>query len=196
MDHPTLLFPVGHLLGSIYYGPTEDSVRFIVRIGLADVDLTAEEYVVWTYAHGVPGEVDDTAWTRRATEDAARTATLADPATACEQLLSKGLLQEVRTGTGDVARFAGAHQLHPLLPGLGNSLTEPAAYGIGTPDDPAVLVTLSTYQLWSHAHLEPSLWQACARSAEDDPGEIADGFLRVLHGLLAVNAAYLDVVTS
>ena len=195
---PRLLLPIGHLLGSICYGDSADSVRFTVRVGWRDVDLSLPEFVVWSSAHGVPDQVGEQPWTADDTYRAARDTGVEDVSAAMEQLLSKELLAEVGLGTADVPRFAAGHQVFPLQLGLGNSVEDPSAFRIGLPAGAAVTVTLPVYSLWSRAHLQDSLLTACTQLAPTGPAgtdaaAVAGGFLRVAHTLLSVHGLYFDI---
>jgi hypothetical protein len=195
-----VLIPIGHLLGSICYGDTPESIRFDVRIGSSDIDLSLPEFIMWSSAHGAPEVVREQAWTTEAAQRAAADAGVDDVASATEQLLSKGLLREVALGTDDVLRFAAEHQVFPLLLGLGNTLEDPTGFRIGTSAAAAAVVSLPVYSIWSRAHLEASLLAACTLLAstqlEHGAAEIVDGFLRVAHNVLAVNGLYFDLVNG
>ena len=196
MEPTRILIPIGHLLGSICYGDTPESIRYGVRVGSLDVDLSLPEFVVWSSAHGVPEVVREQPWTLAETRQAAEEAGVADGSEVAEHLLSTGLLREVELGTDDVKRFAAEHRVFPLLLGLGNTLEDPAGFRIGTSEDVASVVSLPVYVLWSRAHLEPSLLAACTplASAELEPAGVAERFLRVAHNVLAVNGMYFDTV--
>lgn len=196
MESTRILFPIGHMLGSICDPENPEFIRYGVRVGAVEFDLSLPEFVVWSSAHGVPEVVREQPWTLAETRRAAGEAGVGDGAEVAEHLLSMGLLREVELGTDDVKRFAAEHRVFPLLLGLGNTQEDPAGFRIGTSEDVASVVSLPVYVLWSRAHLEPSLLAACTplASAELEPAGVAERFLRVAHNVLAVSGMYFDPV--
>ncbi len=196
-----VLLPIGHLLGSICYGEDAASAAYTVRRGRDDLPLPNPEFIVWMLAHGLPDRLE-LPWTVGAVRAAAAEAGVEDPGGVIDRLVDRGLLAAVAVGTDEVRMFSATHQAHPLLLGIGNTPDDLGMFRVGTVDSVAVTLSLSAYVLWSRAYLEENLLAACASLADDlpaaatgeDPVELADGFLRIAHHILAVNGMYLDVV--
>src|ERR1044072_4053742 len=116
-----LVFPIGHLLGSLCLDAAPDSAVYHVRLGWRDVGLTVAEFMVWSLAHGMPERLDRP-WTVQAVVDAAAEA--GDVSSVVEELIAKGLLAAVAPGTDEVREFASTHRVFPLVLGLGNTADE------------------------------------------------------------------------
>jgi hypothetical protein len=205
-ETPAVLVPIGHGRGPFHPEPGKAPEVYTVRIGWGIATLNAEEYTVWSIAHGTLPETAEEPWTREKVQSlAVDEAEIADPAPIVDRLLEMGLLQEVRAD-GEAGRsFAESHRLLPLMVGLGNDDEQPWIFKIGLPNLPVVGVPDSLYELWSRAHLEDTLWTGCrvladinreagATDDEDiDPAMILGACLTSLHSLLAASGAYVDV---
>ena len=194
-----LLVPVGHGLGAFHTGDGETPAVQQVRRGVEVVELTDQEFLVWTLAHGL---VDDRGQPVPSTE-ATDLEYAGDPATV-RSLVDRGLLAEVVPGTPGSVAFASAHRLLPLALGLGNSEEKQWLFAAGLLHQPLVLMSGGMYDLWQWAHLSPNLWLACQELAlvaeqagltdpgQTDPEQVLSGALTALHQLLATRVACLD----
>jgi len=201
-----LVFPVGHYMGPFYPGKDAPLKHHIVRVGWDTPKLPDDDHLgVWALAHGLSTRIDTTPWTRRAVEDAAREAGMADPARIYDSLLERGVIVEVH----DALEFAQRYRMQSLMVGLGNTPDDPLQSGIGLPGvTPAVMVPLKTYQLWQWGHLGNSLWLACQLLAEvgreaspespqeSDPEYVLQRAIGALRTLIAHNVAYLDTART
>lgn len=194
-----VLFPVGHSLGAFHPGDGETPPVQQVRLGPEIVELSDQEFLVWTLAHGL---VDEQGLPVPGT-----TATVleyADEPGILESLVDRGLLAEVLPGSAESVDFASTHRLLPLAMGLGNDPAQPWLFAVGLLHQPLVLMTGGMYDLWQWAHLSPNLWLACQELAlvasqagiadpeQTDPEQVLAGALAALHQLLAVRVACLD----
>jgi hypothetical protein len=191
VDDEPLIFPIGHRVGTRQ-----------VRRGVSFHDLSAAEFGVWTAAYGSPEALrDEQPWHRRHVVDAV--ADVDDPVTALDALLDRGLLIEVdRSNPTD---FARGHRLIPLMLGLGNTVDDPALFGIGFIGQPVLNVGHVVYDLWQWSPMDDSLWATCENAADlarragstdpdyTDPDRLLGGFLGSLNALLCTRAACLDV---
>jgi hypothetical protein len=200
-----LIFPIGHYVGAFYGEVGSQQHQQRVMLG-ADVQrLTDEQLAVWLLARGVPEQIGDVPWTRKALEEVAGKAGVTDPDRVVSALIAEGLLAETVPGTEHSVDFAEAYRLMPLMLGLGNSPEEPWLQAIGFFEQPVLKVANEIYSMWEWANVDNNLWAACyayadtsKRAGETDPEEtvpelILTGFLGTLHALLAASAAYLDL---
>ncbi|HEY0448951.1 hypothetical protein [Actinophytocola sp.] len=190
-----IVLPVGHDLGAFHPGDGAAAVRQ-VRLGAEIVELSTEEFQVWSLAHGIPS--GDTV----SCTPADLSSPLSSP-DAVAALRDRGLLAEVTPDSAQ--RFAAAHRLLPLALGLGNTAEEPWLFSVGLLYQPLVMMTGALFDLWQWAHLSPDLWLACRESAEvatragaddadvTDPARVLAGALGSLHQLLVARVACLDV---
>jgi hypothetical protein len=139
-----------------------------VRLGGEIVELTDDEFAVWSSAHGLNEE-------KRARH--------------AEELLARSLLADV--GPDSPNDFAARHRLLPLQLGLGNTPEAPAMFRSGTAKLPLTGMTRNLYDLWLSSHLSPNLLIAC-KEHDTNPSAV----LTVLHALLAHSAACLDLATT
>jgi hypothetical protein len=177
----TLLLPVGHDLGAFHAGNTQPVQQ--IRIGAQLAELTAEEFRVWSLAHGLTDSELDLGLVA--------------------SLVDRGLLAEVEPD--DPVRFAETHRLIPLALGLGNTPDQPWMFSVGLLYQPVVSMTGALFDLWQWAHLSPNLWWACRESAaiaeraeiadptQTDPLRVLVGLLGALHQLLTARVACLDL---
>lgn len=199
----TLLFPIGHCLGTYYTGSNPGEHVHQVRLGSELMELSDPDFTVWTLAHGFPEHTVPGAWDRVRVKAALPGGSVDDADERIDRLLGQGLLAEV---DADAATdFARRHRLLPLHLGLGNSPEYPTLYVTGTPRASLVGMTRVLYELWLWAHLSPDLWTACedqallAREAgelapdEADPDALLAAVLTTLHTLLAPSAVCLDL---
>lgn len=176
------VFPIGH-----YVGERHPEGTHLVRVGLAHLTMTPDEFGVWVLAHH-----DGPTWTVDDLRAVAGNAGLS--AAALDRLVDAGALAVV----ADQRSFAGRYRLEPLLVGLGNTREHPETYAVGLPGLPPVaMVDEDSYELWQWAALAPSLWHTCETRAKvsDDAvraEELVGGVLAGIRPLLANSCAYLD----
>ena len=202
------VFPVGHYGGSFPLDTVTPLRCHEVRRGQDVLELTEEQYTVWSAAHGWPDAASRRPWTAQRVVEAASGRGVADPGRVLAQLLAEGLLAQVAPGHVAERDFARGHRLLPLMLGLGNSPVEPGLYTIGLFGRPVVRVTRPIFALWEWAHLDANLWEACQTFAHlervsggtdpetTDPMFVLHDLLGTLHLLLAANAACVDVASG
>jgi hypothetical protein len=186
------MFPIGHCLGT-YYSAADRWVQQ-VRLGGEIVELTDQEFAVWSLAHGLADELGS--WDRSRVEAVFAGSELTDAPDVVNRLLTRGLLAEVDVDSAAAAEFAQRHRLLPLYLGLGNSSQYTTMFAAGTTEQPLAGMTQTLYALWLWGHLAPNLLAACAEQttpAEPDPQRLLSAVLTALHALLAPSAACLDV---
>jgi hypothetical protein len=189
----TLMFPIGHCLGTCYLGSADDHVQQ-VRLGGEILELSDHEFAVWALAHGL-AEVA-APWDRASMEAASADSEISDAPELIDRLLSRSLLAEVDVDSPAAADFARRHRLLPLHIGLGNSAALSTMFATGTTEQPLVGMTRVLYDLWLWGHLAPNLMAACEEQStadEPDPHRLLAQALTTLHALLAPSAACLDV---
>ncbi len=192
-----LLLPIGHSLGLGDQGAVE------VRLGAAVEELPLEEFALWALAHGDPSGGAEP-WGAERVLAAAERAGQADPATHLQALEGRGLLVRVTPGEASARALADRVRLLPLALGLGNTRVQPQVYRIGRTGEVLAVGSSTTYDLFTWAHMETSLWRACvasgavaARAGATDPGlvdpdELLTGLLSTLHPLLTTGTVCLD----
>jgi hypothetical protein len=123
-----------------------------------------------------------------------------------DALLERRFLAEVAPDSDTAVAFARAHRVAPTMYGLGNSAEEPWLYSIGLLGQEMIQVSRPVFELWAWGHVDGDLWRACESFAEQeraaggtepemsDPTRVLAGFLSALHGLLNVQAIYLDTI--
>jgi len=209
MDDGTLL-PVGHYHGRFFPGPDRPLRNHRVRVGAGIPRLDADEFRVWTLAHGLPDRPDDGPWTRREVETEARADGLAASTAVLDGLLQRGLVVAVPPGPEGLGGFARAYRLHSLLNGLGNSPDDLGSFSIGVAGfAPVVTVGRTAAGLWQWAPHCGTLHEACALLAHGareagetdeehtDPARLLERhLLPALRRLVAHSAAYLDVAET
>lgn len=194
---PGVVLPIGHSLGG-GEDPVSGAAVQRVRVGPDVVRLTGPQFALWALAHGDPDRPLDQRWGEPAVLAAAERFGVGDPAGPLAELIADGLVASVQPGTTAAVAFASAHQLRPLMLGLGNLAADPTTYEIGLPGQPVAQVDAVLYRLYQWGHLEPDLWSACQVLAAGLDGELADprrlldAVLDAVHLLLAPNTAYLD----
>jgi len=201
----TRVFPIGHYVGAYLDDEQGQQGHHEVRLGVNVVEVDNDTFRLWALAHGIPDQLsEDATWGRQQIIDAATTAGITNAEASIENGINQGLLVEVAPGPDAAVEFATRYRLVPLMLGLGNSAEEPGLYGIGLFGQPFLHVNSMVYSLWEWAHLDRNLWEACETFAqveaqagaqepdETDPHKILENFLVAIHGLLSVNAAYLD----
>lgn len=195
---PGLVLPIGHSLGSAE-DPVSGAAVQRVRVGPDVVHLTGSQFALWALAHGDPDRPLDQRWGEPAVLAAAERLGVGAAAGLLAELAADGLVARVQPGTATAVAFASAHQLKPLMLGLGNLAADPATYEVGLPGQPVAQVDAVLYRLYQWGHLEPDLWSACQVTAAGWEGELADplrlldAVLDAVHLLLGPNAAYLDI---
>ncbi|MGW6197209.1 hypothetical protein ACWF0M_13785 [Kribbella sp. NPDC055110] len=193
-----LLIPVGHDVGVVYSGA--DERRQQVRVGVEVAELPDHEFAVWLLAHGVDDQ--DRPTRSSLTERAVNLGLKAEQVV--ERFLRDGLLVAVDPEADDAVEFASAHQLFPLLQGLGADPDQPWMQTVGLLNQPVAQVSVAVYDVLMWAQLAPELWSGCHDAAkvavqagvtapeETDPRNVLTGVLGQIHGLLCVRAAYFD----
>ncbi|SDF98214.1 hypothetical protein [Klenkia brasiliensis] len=193
-----LLLPLGHSLGL-----DADRGAVQVRLGADVEELGLAEFAVWSLAHGDPAG-GDAPWGTAGVLAAADQAGLAGAEEHLGSLVGRGLLARVEPGGPSARDLADRVRLLPLTTGRGNTAQQPLVYRLGTADHLLAVASSTTYDLVAWAHLETSLWRACAaaaavaaRAGATDPGlvepeELLTGLLTALHALLATGAVCLD----
>lgn len=196
-----LLLPVGHSLGLGGQGAVE------VRLGAAVEELALEEFSVWALAHGDPDGSPSAApapWGAHGVLAAAQRAGLADAADHLEALERRGLLARATPGEASARALAHRVRLLPLAVGLGNTAARPQVYGTGRAGELHAVGSSTTYDLFTWAHMETDLWEACVASAAVagragatdpglvDPDELLTGLLTTLHPMLLTGVVCLD----
>lgn len=198
-----LVLPVGQLVGTYHDPDDPEGHHHEVRTGGQIHELTDTELVTWVFAHGAPdGQADDSPWTTAALLRHLTAQAVPGPAALVDALFDRRLLTEVRPATDGAVTFARTHRVVPTMLGLGNSPGQPWLYSIGLIGRERIRVSRLVFELWAWGHLDRDLWRACDALAALEkadggvaaPGEVLDGFLHTLHGLLNAQAAYIDTV--
>jgi hypothetical protein len=182
----TLMFPIGHCLGT-YFSGTEDTHVQQVRLGGEIVELTDDEFAVWSLAHGLTDARGP--WERARVAALLADTEIAHSVVHIDDLAARNLLAEVDVDSP--ADFAARHRLLPLQLGLGNTAEVPAMFRSGTTDLPLTGMTRTLYDLWLSSHLSPNLLIAC-KEHDAEPAAV----LSALHALLAPGAACLDLAVT
>ncbi len=209
-DTAPLVFPVGHYMGPFHPVRNGPAKHHIVRVGWETPKLPDEDHLdIWALAHGLPGRIEQTRWTRQAIIDAAEEAEMSDAAATLDNLAKLGLIAEVPPGPEQARKFAQSYRMQSLLIGLGNSPDDPVLDGIGLVGiAPVVKVRPRIFEIWQWAHLWPSLWAACEGLAyvaaqgqqptpeTTQPEKVLDVVLEALRTLISRHAAYLDLATT
>jgi len=176
-----------------------------IRLGAKVHECSDHELAAWAFAHGPP-EGAEPPWTGAALVRHMAGVGIPDPEPIVAGLQGRGLLAELAPGSDDATAFARAHRVVPSMHGLGNSADEPWLYSIGLLDHEVVRVDRPVFELWAWSGTEPDLWHACESFATGEvaaggtepevtePTRVLAGFLGTLHGLLGVQAAYLDTI--
>lgn len=199
-----LVFPIGMLAGTFH---DSDPARrhHEIRLGAKVHECSDHELAAWAFAHGPP-EGAESPWTGAALVRHLASLGIPDPASVVAGLRGRGLLAELAPGTDAATAFARSHRIVPSMYGLGNSADEPWLYSIGLLGHEVIRVDRPVFELWAWSDTEPHLWRACESFATGEvaagvtepevtePGRVLTGFLGTLHGLLSVQAAYLDTV--
>jgi hypothetical protein len=183
-----LLLPIGQFGGATGLAG-DPGTRFRLRVGGHEVALTLDRFLAWAQAHGTADQTGAVPVTRPVVVAALGGGSTVDGTVA--GLLADGYLASA-TDPVDLSR---RYRLVPLLVGLGNSAAEPGRYELGLPGRPMVEVPRPVCAIWERSDRMPDLWSAClafATAEELAPDEVAGAFVASLHGLLAVNAGYLD----
>ena len=180
----TLLLRVGHALGPFHPAPGEPARHHLVRVGWSTPALVGEvERRTWEQAVGAP---DPTV----------------DP-TVLDGLVARGLVARVADDRGSRIAFARGHRVQPL--GSGTLSTEDGGRVLGTWARPVAAVDAEAFDIWTWAHLFPTLEAAAAGlagasaiadtgTAEPPTGDaVLDRLLVRLPELLAADLLYLDV---
>lgn len=200
-----LLVPIGHYVGAVYQDG-ERGVRRQVRRGATFHDLTADQFAVWSAAHGTQEAVQaGLAWQRRSVEEHPQVADVPGASGLIDEMLDLGLLAEVTPGREQVLEFARSYRLVPLMLGLGTSTDNPDLFDIGFLHQPVLSVSYPIYDLWQWSTVDDSVWATCESAADVakrsgytspdyiDPTRLLVGMVRSLHALLVSRAAYLDI---
>ncbi|MER7274616.1 hypothetical protein ABT369_09185 [Dactylosporangium sp. NPDC000244] len=192
----SLVLPLGRMIGTFSDGADDPGHHHEIQLGGGIHELSDAELAGWAFAHELLA--------RSALEDRLDHLGAGPAAPIVGGLLARGLLAEVAPDTAEAVAFARAHRVVPTMQGLGNSADEPGRYGIGLLGRELIQVTRPVYELWAWAHLDGDLWRACEAFAGHeraaggtepelcDPAHVLAGFLPSLHGLLDVQAVYLD----
>jgi hypothetical protein len=197
----TVVIPVGQFIGTMVT-PASDAGgaqwAYGVRVGSEVHDLNESEFALWAMAHGTGDDSVNTA-SRVAVETLARDLDVEDPEANMDQLLRRGLMRRLLPVSADIRAFTEGHQLMPLGVGLGNSAERLNGFDIGQPGFPRATVNAAVFDVWAFSATQaPSLWQACARApdwdAEFSQAELAALVVKAVPVLLAMDAAYIDVV--
>lgn len=196
-----LLIPIGHDLGVLYSEAGERHQQ--VRIGTEVAELGDREFAVWVLAHGTAADDRPTReWLVALADKLGLDG--AEAAATVDTFVDDGLLAAVDPDADSAVEFARAHQLFPLLHGLGPDAEEPWLQTVGVLNQPVAQVSQAMYDVWAWAYLAPELWTACGDAAqvaqragvtspeETEPRRVLSGVLGEAHGLLAVRAAYFD----
>jgi hypothetical protein len=204
-----LLFPVGHLIArsagparsiAAALGAAAPAGRRDARVRVGDVvrPLSHVQFLAWSAAHG--DAANASRCTRPEVERWLHDEGVDAPDRTVQELLDDHLLAEVDPYGSAVVDFARGHRVNPLLWGLGNSPEEPWLFSIGLMGQEVARVGRTMFEIWAWGPADSDLWSSCQTFAEqegrdgdaDDPVRVVAGFLDGLHGLLAVQAAYLD----
>jgi hypothetical protein len=206
MSADALVLPLGAMVGTYHDDGDVDGHHHEVRRGGSVQELTDADLAGWAFAHGPPDLEFGRPWTREAVEEHLRSLGMPEPEGIMRRLIDRDLVTEVRPGTDAAATFARSHRVIPTMYGLGNSAEEPWLYGIGPLGLELIQVSRPIFELWAWSHLDEDLWRACETFARleregggtdseiADPDQVLAGFLNSLHGLLTVQAAYVDPI--
>jgi hypothetical protein len=185
-----LVLPIGQYFGTFYRSADPVDRTHQVRLRGEIRELDEERFAVWTVLHGMPDQLGEQRWTRRAVGD------LGVGAIHLSVLGAEGLATEIAPGTSAAEAFAGTHRMTRRMVGLGNTATEPGVYTIGYVGRPVVGVSREIYNLWETCDLAESLWAAvvsvAALTAEGDPGQVLTAVLETIHHLLATGVVFLE----
>ncbi len=197
-----LVVPIGHLLGPLYLekGPEFPS-SFDIRMGDDVMSLSPPSYEVWAAAHGDPKTIAQQPPSKESVLAAVAELGVPDAARRYAEMLTSGVLVEVRRS--EIARraFAEKHRAIPLALGLGNSADKPEQLLIGMAGEPRVSVSAGVYSLWMFAHRAPTLWRACKNvvamwaesgQAKLDPTSLLAEFMDQLPSLLVASCICID----
>lgn len=202
MGDGALIIPIGHSVGPRNTETSAGPARgHQVRVGTELLTLPAEQFAVWSLAHGAPERTHEgVRWTRDELGTALDGRPVAD--TVCA-LHKRGLLVEVAPETTEAVRFARAHRVVPLVFGLGDGPDGRSAVGLY--HEPLLLLAPALAELWQFAAVSANLWAGCLAAAEGaaaagqvapeqiEPARVLCGVLRALHALLVTGVACVDV---
>ncbi|MEU7750859.1 hypothetical protein [Micromonospora sp. NPDC049171] len=197
-----LILPVGRYAGTFHPAVGAPVKYHSLSIGRLSVTIEDPQvFAVWTAAHR-PIDRPDATWDRAAVIEAAGQLGVADPARIVAEFLEDGLLVEM---TPDVADFARAYRVHPLMVSLGNTPNDPLRYGIGVfGAAPVLRLPALTHDVWQWSSVGASLWDVgqvvadagaqaeVTDTREHDPRHVLREFLAALPLLVGANAACLD----
>jgi hypothetical protein len=191
------VLPVGRSLG-----PRDGGLLFDVRVGDGVVDLDPVTWAVWSLCHGLPGVAGP--WTERDVVLQALAAGLPDAEPVLADLRSTDLLTDAPGDDAQAERLARRLRLFQVLPALGNTPDEPAAWALGAPGVPVVHVDDALHDLVVGGHRDADLWTTVSTRAasaaalgiagpDTDPHRLLERLVGALPLLLAVGAVHLDL---
>lgn len=191
------VLPVGRSLG-----PRDGGLQFDVRIGDGVLDLDPVTWAVWSLCHGLPGVARP--WTGHDVVLQALAAGLPDADPVLADLRAAGLLVDAPADDSDAERLARRLRLFQVLPALGNTPDEPAAWALGAPGVPVVHVDDALYDVVVGGHRDADLWRTVSTRAasaaalgidgpDADPHRLLERTVGALPLLLAVGAVHLDL---
>ncbi len=206
----TLVVPLGRRLSVLDLSPGDapdprDAYGY-VQLGGNPLRLSGVAVHLWLACHG---HVDDPAphgWGQAEATDLARRWGLVDVDVAAgwSELRAAGAVAELVDDPAGRRTWAGAHTLHPLVPGLGEVAGRPAVHQLGLPGQPRVELSRVLRDVWAWGPLFGDLWTGVRWHAEghraagvDDP-RVADPELLLadlvasLPPLLRSSVAYVD----
>lgn len=177
------------------------SVWRIVDRGHVIIEMSREEYVVWTSAAGRPATVDGS-WTLADANERAQSLAVPRPEPILRALLNHGLIAEVPALGGSVRDFCRTHRIETLMPVLGAADWPIGAALIGPREGDGIAVGGTTANVYTIGPAYPDLWSACETVASTDPSGastpwfVAEQFLRESQRLVARGALSLQTVDA
>lgn len=179
---PAVIVPIGLGLGPTYpivEKPDKSAPPDYcdVRIRQDVESLTPAEYVVWSSAFADAKRINRMEIGRQAlvAEVPRQTRKAVDVEAIVDSLLGRELLLEYKTESALEEGVLRRLQLYPTAHGLGNEVTDPGWFKIGTRSEVLMSVTSVVYNLWAFSTSQASIWDTCVKFFESNAQGIRDG---------------------
>lgn len=201
-----MILPVGHYLGQYYSSATLEPDSFDVRVGDDVHNLSADEYTVWSIAHGFPEMIGDRRPSRPIVEAQATQLGIEDSPVVFQRLVNSGLVAAL-TMRSQMFDFAEEHRAYPSAVCLGNTAQDVESYVLGRAQTPLATVTQDVFFVWSYLPRFESLRDAAdevaadyaANGSEQDSENFSSdvilwSFFQALPTLVATSCVFIDQV--